>query len=361
MLPLVSLISFGIAVTNGQEIGCPLCPDFSEVGSPDKLIPTTGETCEDIELVPIPEESDDCEEHQRGAAWCGCPDISQECHLCPGMEPSPTPDLEAPLTGLTCLDYEYLSSKLTDEECPSLPELSGNFDISAYCSCPGTEPPGLCEMCPGGSFVDPDEPIGIIEGMTCKDVDEQLLQYFTNELICLDFRRLLLQTACECTGAPSSAPSASPTDEPTLRPSSTPTKALPTLLPKTPPPKSTTPPKESPSPAPSNPPTRTMLTEPPSPVTGASAKKPENIKGGKKQKKSKASAKKPKNIKEGKKQKKSKTPKDAKKNPKLSDDSTVELEEPNMDSGDVATKRPKKKGGIPKGPKLSDKNSRLRG
>ena len=49
------------------------------------------------------------------------------------------------------------SSQLTSEECPSLFERAGTFDISAYCSCEGTSKPSLCELCPGGEIVNPED------------------------------------------------------------------------------------------------------------------------------------------------------------------------------------------------------------
>lgn len=210
---------------NGDETntqGCSLCPGGEDVGFPKKTIPTTNEKCEDNNYLDVAPDSDECQDFQRSAAWCGCPGVTQGCSLCPGGESSPTPKLPSPLfPDMSCLDYEFASSQLTSEECPSLFERAGNFDVSAYCSCEGTSKPSLCELCPGGEIVNPEDE-SIIPGTNCEDANN-ILHYFTDKSLCLEFRGLLLfDDACKCNGS-TDYPTKSPTLAPTIQtPSPTP-------------------------------------------------------------------------------------------------------------------------------------------
>jgi hypothetical protein len=142
---------------------CEICPDGTDfqpgntvdLGRPDN--PTCGElefrgaslvgvftpgVCEDTFL-------------RRSAFYCGCPNVEQECFLCPdGSEVGNSRREDKWLTGEDCAGIEYLYSTFKPEEC--IPGVFG-VDFAAYCLCPGTPAPEVvCELCPGGQVENPD-------------------------------------------------------------------------------------------------------------------------------------------------------------------------------------------------------------
>ncbi|CAJ1961847.1 unnamed protein product [Cylindrotheca closterium] len=221
----LSILFLAITLYSGSvsaQDTCSLCPFGENPGFPDKIIPGRGRTCDESSFLNIPEDSEECSQFRKTASWCGCPSAPQECFLCEKGDSSPTPDLRSPLfPDTSCLDYEFLASQLSAEECPSLQQRAGSFDVSSFCSCEATEAPKVCELCPNGVLVNPTGK-SVVPGYTCEEVDQGLLQFFSEQSLCMEFRQVLLaNNLCECVGStdyPTAAPTIEPTGAPTKGP-----------------------------------------------------------------------------------------------------------------------------------------------
>jgi hypothetical protein len=95
---------------------------------------------------------------QRGAHYCGCPDVEQQCFVCEDESPVGNPNKgDAFQTQSTCRGIEYLYSLFTADECDDVKKNYG-VDLGAFCECPGTSANYTeCELCPdGGEVTNPD-------------------------------------------------------------------------------------------------------------------------------------------------------------------------------------------------------------
>ena len=102
---------------------------------------------------------------QRGGFYCGCPNVQQECFLCPdGATPPNLKRVDAYQTGASCQGAQYLLSVYKADECESVRPNLG-VDLAAFCECPGykmEEPLSNgyegCTFCPEGQVVkDPEK------------------------------------------------------------------------------------------------------------------------------------------------------------------------------------------------------------
>eukprot|EP00980_Cylindrotheca_fusiformis_P004166 scaffold909_cov135-Cylindrotheca_fusiformis.AAC.23 len=100
---------------------------------------------------------------QRSAAWCECPDISRECNLClDGSNPSEPNRVDSVLYGWNCEFFEFVSSFFSADDCPKVSS-SGDIltiDAAAFCGCPGTTAPNVCNLCAKGEVVRSEVDLG---------------------------------------------------------------------------------------------------------------------------------------------------------------------------------------------------------
>ena len=191
---------------------CDICPDGSEF-RPGRKIPVgqaDNPSCAQFEfrkgaLLGLFEHGD-CGDTQlqRSAFYCGCPDVEQECSLCPNATDTPgKPSKREKFInpGSTCRSLNYLYSIFKKDECDTA---SFNFgvDLAAFCECPGTEPNGTaCELCPDGQHVaSKDKNKEYREGITCGDADDYA-QYIVREDFCEDVWAPEPRAACCTDGA----------------------------------------------------------------------------------------------------------------------------------------------------------------
>jgi hypothetical protein len=142
---------------------CEICPDGSDFKSENRveLGNADNPTCGELEfraasLVGVFKPGV-CEDTflRRSAIYCGCPNVQQECFLCPGgSEVGNAKREDKWLTMGDCAGNQYLFSTLTAEECN--PDLFG-IDLAGFCLCPDSPPPSepVCELCPGGEVENP--------------------------------------------------------------------------------------------------------------------------------------------------------------------------------------------------------------
>jgi hypothetical protein len=86
---------------------------------------------------------------QRSAAWCGCHGYEEDCTLCGnGHRPTFLDDrIESVYYGWSCATFEYVASFFNEQECTTLATTILEFDAAAYCGCPGSIPPTVCQLC----------------------------------------------------------------------------------------------------------------------------------------------------------------------------------------------------------------------
>jgi hypothetical protein len=238
------------------------------------------------------------------SALCACANaVDQPCRFCPTdidfsvNKPFPTDiDLSVPLanvfgdfTDLSCEGLADIYAVQTTDSCSAIgSNLFGmsQFDLRAWCECPGVPPPQVCgDLCVAGTTV-PDDRQDLVPdselGLTCSELDGRV-KYLSNTSACASIQALRPlccssapppTTATPTTGAPTSATPTVQPGNPTARPSVKPS----------PRPTSTTQPTAGPSQLPTNNPTTSQpTTENPtvtpgspsaSPTTGAPTTQP---------------------------------------------------------------------------------------
>jgi hypothetical protein len=91
---------------------------------------------------------------RRSAAWCGCPGVNRECTLCPDGSKPPNPTLvDNVYYGLDCDAFDFVSAYFSADECPRLTTEFYEFDAAAFCGCPDSPIPDVCDLCPDGEEV----------------------------------------------------------------------------------------------------------------------------------------------------------------------------------------------------------------
>jgi len=192
---------------------CDICPDGSDyvrsntvpVGSSQQADPTcavnlyrvasynalvTPGTCEDTLL-------------QRGAFYCGCPNTTQQCYLCPDQQAPTNPERgDAWLTGSNCDGLAYLFSLYNESECGTTRENWG-VDFANFCRCPDyvMNSTGHCAMCEGGI----ENPDFVYTGesdpftRTCQQAQDFAESIF-RENICIEQMNAVISKGCVCKG-----------------------------------------------------------------------------------------------------------------------------------------------------------------
>jgi hypothetical protein len=73
---------------------------------------------------------------QRGAHYCGCPNVQQQCYLCPDSQKPTNPERgDAWVTGTNCEGIEFLFSLFDANECDGYRNDYG-IDFAHFCKCP---------------------------------------------------------------------------------------------------------------------------------------------------------------------------------------------------------------------------------
>jgi hypothetical protein len=198
---------------------CTICPDGSTGWNPDQAVPNPRPgrddiTCADLngdgDFMEFVFEAGQCNDTllQRSATWCGCPGTTRECNLCnDGSTPTKLNRVEKVIYGWDCGKYykglyyfqsgviltslvialyedffDFVSSFFTEDECPKLGtgEII-NIDAAAFCGCPDTNPPGVCNLCPSGQIVRNDLDLG---DFSCGELDLST-RYISNIDTCI--------------------------------------------------------------------------------------------------------------------------------------------------------------------------------
>jgi hypothetical protein len=159
---------------------CTLCPDGSSFDA-GKGIPNfdpQGEdfTCADFNAdetaLDFIFQAGICEDTllQRSAAWCDCPGVTRECALCTDGRPVPNRErIEYVYYGWNCAAFDCVSSYFSTSECGGLINEIFEFDAAAFCGCPGSPVPEVCELCPDGEeLINPD--LKLEDGYTCQQL-----------------------------------------------------------------------------------------------------------------------------------------------------------------------------------------------
>ncbi len=138
---------------------------------------------------------------QRGAFYCGCPDVEQQCFLCPDEQPPTNPERgDAWITNSNCEGLEYLFSLYTADECDGYRNNYG-FDFAHFCKCPNHEKQdtGYCSMCQGGmanpqfTYTSPDDTFQ----RTCQQAQD-FAESFVRESSCIDRMNEVIAKGCQC-------------------------------------------------------------------------------------------------------------------------------------------------------------------
>ena len=211
-------------------------PDSTKFkGIPFSSLPG-GSLC--VDSLFIPRSEGHCEDFQRAAHFCGCPNAPLP--VCNAVCEPPTVSATAttaaadrllpPSFTMTCQDM-YVQSPfyLKQSECSNFQDpITSLIDESAYCCSSDLpdQPVDTCDLCHGRNLTNPSRLVNIAAGsitveMTCQDV--QALSYVvTDETYCNTtfLEETDLVEAC-CTGL-SDPPSPSPSEVPTTRPTATP-------------------------------------------------------------------------------------------------------------------------------------------
>jgi hypothetical protein len=168
LLPsFVFLLSCYVTVVHAQD--CTLCPDGSDVGTPDRLIPfvrldenRTDPTCQDYDDFARTAGNDSfgCELAQAQAGYCGCPGTEpvDACKLCDSDITRPD---KASSEGGLCLDIMEYTRFLSPEDCQNT-RGSTILAHAALCGCPGVE--AECSLCPDGVAEVPDPKLEVFDG-----------------------------------------------------------------------------------------------------------------------------------------------------------------------------------------------------
>lgn len=150
---------------------CNYCRDANAVPNLDLTIPTgqyvKGISCFDYYYQAESRigmfKDGDCSDTflQRAGHYCGCPDQTQECFLCPdGQPPSKPAASDAWVTKATCRGVEYMFSLFKEDECATFP-LTVGADLAIFCGCGGLNQTEIdaqaegytCSLCENGGNV----------------------------------------------------------------------------------------------------------------------------------------------------------------------------------------------------------------
>lgn len=111
--------SASTSATTNTKITCDLCPAGNDAIDKTLPLPFSSILCEAfLDVVPIDGQKS-CDAARDVAYYCGCPDVTPQCTMCPdGKSPQ---HLDAPLyMGMTCLDLEDLYLVSSSESCGDL-------------------------------------------------------------------------------------------------------------------------------------------------------------------------------------------------------------------------------------------------
>jgi hypothetical protein len=190
---------------NPPTLYCDICPDGQEFVRENRveLGNADNPTCAELEYRPSQLvgvfEPGVCEDTflRRSASYCGCPDVEQECFICPdGSEVGNSRREDKWLTMGDCASNAYLFSTFKADECDPL--LLG-VDFAAYCLCPDVPTPEvICELCPGGEVVDTDFLYDEANtDATCGQL-ENFAVFVTNEARCDTVIPAAAKDGCKC-------------------------------------------------------------------------------------------------------------------------------------------------------------------
>jgi hypothetical protein len=209
----LQLYAFQIGCCQTPPYGyCDICPDGSdfERGNEVDVGDATNPTCAQLELLPFAlvgvSEPGTCEDTllRRSAVYCGCPNVQQDCSLCPGgSEVGNSRREDKWFSENDCGGNQYLFSTFTAEECTSSPALFG-VDLAAFCLCPDYPPPEVvCELCPGGEVENPDF---VYDGSSTDATCGQLEKFaaFTTRTDLCDSILAPAKEGCKCRNSDSS-------------------------------------------------------------------------------------------------------------------------------------------------------------
>lgn len=160
---------------------CTLCPNGSSFNA-NMVVPNFhpedgDKTCADLngdeDFLDYIFESGTCSDTllQRAKSWCGCPGVQRQCHLCPDGSKPPNPNLVDPVYyGWNCATFDFVSSYFSQDECTGLVDEIFEFDAPAYCGCPSSPIPDVCDFCPNGEeLIKPDTRLGS-GSFTCREI-----------------------------------------------------------------------------------------------------------------------------------------------------------------------------------------------
>jgi hypothetical protein len=176
---------------------CSICPDGAAFESNNEVPLGTSDnpTCAEIQYRSATlngvVEAGTCDDTflRRGAHYCGCPNVEQQCFLCPNEGAPGAPRRgDAFVTNSDCLGIEYLFSVFTASECTTRASNLG-VDLAAFCECPGSvvSEDNDCTLCQPGQRI-PDRSLVYTESnavftRTCGQAADYA-QYITQSVSC---------------------------------------------------------------------------------------------------------------------------------------------------------------------------------
>jgi hypothetical protein len=190
---------------------CPVCPDGSAfersnevpIGTGSGTPPTCAENLYRVASYNALFTPGTCADTviQRGAFYCGCPNVEQQCFLCPDESNPENPERgDGWVTGSNCEGLEFLFSLYNTEECDGLRNNYG-VDFAHFCKCPNYEKTSdaKCVMCADGlanpNFVYTESPFT----RTCQQAVD-FSESITRENICLAQMNDVIAKGCKCNG-----------------------------------------------------------------------------------------------------------------------------------------------------------------
>lgn len=188
---------------------CPVCPDGSDFTRSNEIPFGTAEVTTCAENLYRPASYNGifkegiCSDTviQRGAFYCDCPGVEQQCSLCKDGSPPGNPDRgEAWVTNSNCEGLAFLISLFTAEECEGSRDNYG-VDFAHFCLCPNHTKAveEECSMCEGG-IANPDYTYtseGDAFTRTCAQADD-FAKSITRENICMTLMQGVLDKGCKC-------------------------------------------------------------------------------------------------------------------------------------------------------------------
>lgn len=190
---------------------CDVCPDGGQIARSNDIPfgSTTQYTCAEnlyreasYNAIQEPGTCDDTI-IRRGAFYCDCPNVEQQCTLCPdGSSPTNPERGDAWVTGSNCEGLEFLFSIYTAEECDGLRNNFG-VDFAHFCKCPDYEKDEEieeeCFICSGGlanpsfTYTDPNDNFQ----RTCSQAAD-FAKSITRQNTCDTYMQQVLARGCRC-------------------------------------------------------------------------------------------------------------------------------------------------------------------